>query len=250
MYESDIFQNKTALVTGGARGIGRAVCLMLAQYGARVAVNYRENREAADETVHRIEKSGGEGIAIRADVSAEKDVEEMVVAVRSQWGPIDLLVNNAGVVETVAHGTVTFEGWKRMFAVNADGPFLTTWAVKDDMIARGYGRIVNVSSLAGVVPKDNQIHYGSAKAALIAFTRHCARAFAPHNIRVNCVAPGLTNTALAQQADPGLVADIVAITPMGRMGEPEEIASTVKYLLSDDSSFVTGQTINACGGRT
>ena len=118
------------------------------------------------------------------------------------------------------------------------------------MIARNYGRIVNVSSLAGVVPKDNQIHYGSAKAALISFTRHCARAFARYNIRVNCVAPGLTNTDLARQANPGLIDQIVQLTPMGRMGEPEEIATTVKFLLSEDSGFITGQTIVACGGRT
>ena len=247
---SNLFTEKTAIVTGGARGIGRAICLMLASEGARVAVNYRENREAAEETLRQVEQLGGEGVTVQADVSCEEEVARLVSEARSRLGPIDLLVNNAGTVETVDHDKVTYEGWRHMFAVNTDGPFLMTWAVKDEMIARNYGRIVNVSSLAGVVPKDNQIHYGSAKAALISFTRHCARAFAPHNIRVNCVAPGLTNTDLARQANPKLIDQIVQITPMGRMGEPEEIATTVRFLLSDDSGFITGQTIVACGGRT
>ena len=130
-----------------------------------------------------------------------------------------------------------------------DGPFLTTWAVKDEMIARRYGRIVNISSLAGVVLKKNMIHYATSKAAIISFTRHCAEAFAPNNIRVNCVAPGLTNTDLAQSANPDQVQQLISITPLGRMAEPSEMASVVKFLLSDDSSFVTGQTVVACGGR-
>ncbi len=250
MSEAREFEGRTALVTGGARRIGRAVSMMLAAQGAKVGINYRANRAAAEDTLNEIVANGGTGILIQGDVSLEADVERMIEELGEQFGPTELLVNNAGIVETVGHESVTLEGWRRMFAVNADGPFLVTWAVKDEMIKRGYGRIVNVSSLAGVVPKENQIHYGSAKAALIAFTRHCARAFAPYNIRVNCVAPGLTNTELAQQANPDMIADIVAVTPLGRMGEPEEIAATVRYLLSDDSSFVTGQTINACGGRT
>ena len=247
---SKLFTDKTAIVTGGARGIGRSICLMLASEGARVAVNFRDNLVAAEETLSEIQGVGGVGLVAQADVSVEADVNRLVSYVRERFGPIDLLINNAGTVETVGHDEVTFKGWKHMFAVNADGPFLVTWAVKDEMIVRNYGRIVNISSLAGVVPKDNQIHYGSAKAALISFTRHCARAFARHNIRVNCVAPGLTNTELARQANPGLIDQIVQFTPMGRMGEPEEIATTVKFLLSDDSGFITGQTIVACGGRT
>jgi NAD(P)-dependent dehydrogenase (short-subunit alcohol dehydrogenase family) len=173
----------------------------------------------------------------------------MVARVRHQLGPIDLLVNNAGIATRAEHADLTFADWRRMFEVNLNGPFLTTWAVKDDMIARRYGRIVNVSSLAGLVTKPDMIHYATTKAALIAFTRHCAAALAPDNVRVNCVAPGLTNTDLASSADPGLVEQLIAVTPLGRIGEPAEIAAVVKFLLSDDSSFVTGQTVPACGGR-
>jgi 3-oxoacyl-[acyl-carrier protein] reductase len=126
---------------------------------------------------------------------------------------------------------------------------LTTWAVKDEMIARRFGRIVNISSLAGLVKKKDMVHYATAKAAVISFTRHCSEAFAGHNIRVNCVAPGLTETEMARSAAPELIARLIAITPMGRIGQPEEIASVVRFLLSEESSFVTGQTIVACGGR-
>ena len=137
-----------------------------------------------------------------------------------------------------------------MFAVNVDGPFLTTWAVKDGMIARRFGRIVNISSLAAILLKRNMIHYATTKAAVIAFTRHCAQAFAEHNVRVNCLAPGLTDTDLAQSGNPGMVEELIATTPLGRMADPGEMASVVRFLLSDDSSFVTGQTIVACGGRS
>jgi 3-oxoacyl-[acyl-carrier protein] reductase len=237
------------LVTGGSRGIGKAICRMLGAQGARVAINHVQNEEAARRTQCEIVDAGGEALIVRADVSQPDDVSRMVNAVREQFGPIELLVNNAGIAGMLAHDKLTFDDWQRMFAVNVNGPFLTTWAVKEQMIARQYGRIVNVSSLAGLRPKGEMIHYATAKAAVISFTRHCAAAFAGHNIRVNCVAPGLTDTELSRMADPELVQQLISITPMQRMGNPTEIAGVVKFLLSDDSSFVTGQTVVACGGR-
>ncbi|MBP88031.1 MAG: beta-ketoacyl-ACP reductase [Planctomycetaceae bacterium] len=247
--KDDIFSDRTALVTGGARGIGRSICEMLAGHGARVAVNYERNEQAAHETLASIENSAADAMIVQADVSDEEQVARMTEAVRERLGPIDLLVNNAGIASSTPHDELPFATWKRMFEVNVDGPYLTTWAVKDEMIAREYGRIVNISSLAGIKIKGRMISYATTKSALISFTRHCAEAFAPHNIRVNCVAPGLTNTELARSANPDMVEHLISITPMGRIGEPEEIASVVKFLLSDDSSFVTGQTVPACGGR-
>jgi len=244
-----LFQGRTALVTGGARGIGRAICQMLGEQGARVAINYAQHHEAALETLALIETAAERAITVQADVSNPGDVARMIQTVRGQLGPIDLLINNAGIASTVHHSEINYDNWKRMFAVNVDGPFLTTWAVKDEMIARQYGRIVNVSSLAGLKMKARMIHYATTKAALISFTRHCAESFAPYNIRVNCVAPGLTRTDLAQTANPELIEHLISITPMKRMAEPSEIASVVKFLLSDDSSFITGQTVSACGGR-
>ena len=185
----DSLKGRSALVTGGSRGIGRAICRVLAREGARVAVNYKENEKAALETVELLGGNAGRSIAVQADVSRELEVFRMVERVRSKLGPIELLVNNAGIAESVDHSKISFSSWKRMFEVNVDGPFLTTWAVKDEMIERQFGRIVNISSLSGLVRKKNQIHYGTTKAAVNSFTKHCAQAFAAFNVRVNCVAP-------------------------------------------------------------
>ena len=244
-----IFEDRTAVVTGGGRGIGRAICQMLAERGARVAVNFERNQQAADETISMIAGQAERAMAVQADVSESAAVDRMMRAVREQLGPIDFLINNAGIATTTSHHDLKYEDWKRMFDINVDGPFLTTWAVKDEMIERQFGRIVNVSSLAGIKIKPDMIHYATTKAALISFTRHCAQAFAPFNVRVNCVAPGLTDTDITRNGNLELVDHLIAVTPMKRMAEPAEIASVVKFLLSDDSSFVTGQTVPACGGR-
>tara|TARA_Y100000758_G_scaffold292016_1_gene246857 strand:- start:4784 stop:5533 length:750 start_codon:yes stop_codon:yes gene_type:complete len=244
-----IFEDRTAVVTGGGRGIGRAICQMLAERGARVAVNFERNQQAADETISMIAGQAERAMAVQADVSESAAVDRMMRAVREQLGPIDFLINNAGIATTTSHHDLKYEDWRRMFDINVDGPFLTTWAVKDEMIERQFGRIVNVSSLAGIKIKPDMIHYATTKAALISFTRHCAQAFAPFNVRVNCVAPGLTDTDITRNGNLELVDHLIAVTPMKRMAEPAEIASVVKFLLSDDSSFVTGQTVPACGGR-
>jgi NAD(P)-dependent dehydrogenase (short-subunit alcohol dehydrogenase family) len=245
-----IFEGRTAVVTGGSRGIGKAIACRLAREGARVAINYERNETAARETLAQIEREGGRGLIVQANVASPPDVDRLMATVRERLGPIDLLVNNAGIVENVPHGELTFARWRKMFDINLDGTFLATWAVKDEMIARRFGRIVNMASLAGLVKKKDMIHYATTKAAVISFTRHCSEAFAPHNIRVNCVAPGLIETDMARAADPNLVAQLIAITPMGRIGQPEEIAAVVRFLLSEESSFINGQTIAACGGRT
>jgi 3-oxoacyl-[acyl-carrier protein] reductase len=246
---TQIFEGRTAVVTGGSRGIGKAISCMLASEGARVVINYERNETAAQATAKLIEQSGGECLIVQANIASPPDVDRLIGTTREQFGPIELLVNNAGIAETVPHDQITFASWKHMFDVNLDGTFLTTWAVKDQMIARRFGRIVNIASLAGLVKKKNMIHYATAKAAVIAFTRHCAEAFAPHNVRVNCVAPGLTETELSRSANPGLIDQLIASTPLGRIAQPAEMASVVRFLLSDESSFITGQTIAACGGR-
>lgn len=244
-----LFSGRTALVTGGARGIGRAISLMLASEGAHVAVNYAGNEAAASETLGQVSALGAQCFLCRADVGVPEDVRRMVQDVESRLGPIDLLVNNAAITDGKRHDQLTFEDWKRIQAVDLDGPFLTIWAVKDGMLARGYGRIVNISSMAGAEPKKVSIAYATSKAGLMHFTRCCAAAFAPH-VRVNCIVVGMVDTDMLHKGAPvsgGAAA--LANTPMARIGQPEEIASVARFLLSDQSSFVTGDMIFASGGR-
>ncbi|MBM4069356.1 MAG: 3-oxoacyl-ACP reductase FabG [Planctomycetes bacterium] len=243
------FETKTALVTGGSRGIGRAICELLAAQGARVAVNYRDREKEAAETVAAIEADGGQAFAIRADVADADQVSGMVREVTSTFGPIDFLVNNAGVFHLLGVGEITPENWRQTLDVNLTGTYLATWAVKDAMLERGFGRIVNLSSIGGLRPRARAIAYSVSKAGVIAFTKSCAEAWASRNVRVNAVAPGLIDTEMIGGAEPELLDKLTAETPLGRIGTPTDVASVVAFLLSEESGFMTGQTLVVCGGR-
>jgi len=241
-------KGKTALVTGGSRGIGRATCLALAREGVRVAVNYVSNAEAARETVADIERLGAEAMMVEADVSDPESVAAMVAAVESGLGPVDLLVTSAGIAAMEHHSEMTFENWRRMLSVNLDGTYLPVMAVKDGMLDRGYGRIVCIASIAGLRARGRMITYSTSKAGVIAFSRSCAEAFAP-TIRVNCVAPGLIETDMGASAGAETMQRMSDDAFLKRIGQPEEIAETALFLLSERSSFTTGQTLVADGGR-
>lgn len=243
------FEGRVALVTGGSRGIGRATALRLAREGADVAVSYGSRRPPAEEVVREIHGLGRRALCMPCDVAKPDDVHRLVEETRRTLGPIDLVAHCGAISNLADHTQLSYDLWREMIDVNLTGAYLVVFAVKDEMIARRFGRIVNISSIAGLIKKKDMIHYATSKAAVIAFTRHCAEAFAPHNVRVNCVAPGLTETELSRAANPDLVDHLIAITPMGRMAQPEEMASVVRFLLSEESSFITGQTIVACGGR-
>jgi len=244
-----IFTGKTALVTGGSRGIGRACCIRLARAGANVAINFFSNEQAAVETARLVKAAGGTALAVRGDVSVSDDVERMVADVTDRLGPVDLLVNNAGVFDYVPHTETTREIWKRTLDVNLTGAFLVTWAVKDGMVARGFGRIVNMSSISALDPRPMSIAYAASKAGLVGLTKSLAAALAPHGIRVNAVAPGLIETEILDGVEPATLQWLIDATPMKRIGTPEEIADLVFFLLSDESRFTTGQTIVSDGGR-
>jgi 3-oxoacyl-[acyl-carrier protein] reductase len=240
---------RTALVTGGSRGIGRAVCMRLARDGARVAINYAQNEQAAREAQKLVEAEGAECLLIQADVSDPAAVAAMVATAERALGPIDLLVTSAGIALSEARGEVAFETWRRIMAVNLDGTFLPVMAVKDGMIARGFGRIVCFASIAGLRPRPAMLAYSTSKAAVVGFARSCSEAFAPH-VRVNCIAPGLIDTDMpAASLDAASRQRMIDATPLQRIGTPEEMAELALFLLSEQSSFTTGQVYVADGGR-
>ena len=248
MIEKDL-AGRTALVTGGGRGIGRAICVLLARAGARVAVNYVSGEETAHDTQRLIEAEGAECALVKADVSDADAVAAMVAAAEGALGPIDLLVTNAGIlIRAASHTDMTFEAWRRTMAVNLDGTYLPVMAVKDGMIERGFGRIVCMTSIGGLRPRPKVIAYSASKAAVIGFARSCSEAFAPQ-VRVNCVAPGIIETDMTSTLDDEAKQALIRATPLGRPGRPEEIAEMVLLLLSERSSYTTGQTFVTDGGR-
>ena len=248
MSEVD-FENRTVLVTGGSRGIGRACCRRVAQAGARVAINYHARQDDARETARLVESAGGQAMIVQADVADEQSVEAMVARVNDQFGPIEMLVNNAGIFELVGHDATTLDHWKRTLEVNLTGTYLVTWAVKDQMIAQKFGRIVNVSSIAALRARPNAIAYAASKAGVVAFTKSAAEALIPYNIRINAVAPGLIETEILEDVNENTRARLIEETPMKRIGQADEIADVVHFLLSEASRFMMGQTLVASGGR-
>jgi 3-oxoacyl-[acyl-carrier protein] reductase len=245
---SQAFTKRIALVTGGSRGIGRATALRLASEGADVAISYASRTRDAEETVAAIHALGRRALSVPCNVADSGEVQRLVDETRKQLGPIDLLVHCGAISNIKDHTELTEDIWREMIDVNLNGTYLVVFAVKDEMLQRGFGRIVTVSSIAALRPRKMQIHYASAKAGVIAMTRCCAEAFAP-KVRINCVAPGLIETEMAHVLPDSTIERIKSETPLGRLGTPEEIASVIRFLLSEESSFMTGHTLAASGGR-
>jgi len=235
---------RVALVTGGSRGIGRAIAVALAKAGAAVAVNYRERAEAAASVVEAILKSGGRAAAFAADISDARAVQNMSIEVEGQLGPIDILVNNAGRAAARGLDDISEEDFDRALAVNLKSAFLCTQAVLPAMRARGWGRIVNISSIGARIGAGSvSVAYGAAKAGLEGLTRAYAVRLAKEGVTVNAVAPGLIDTEMGA---PLIAAGVAARIPVGRVGTGEEIAEAVLLLVRD--AFITGQTIAVNGG--
>lgn len=243
------FANKVAVVTGGSRGIGLATAKQLASGGADVAIGYASRTDTAEMAVAELKSLGRRAIGVQCDVSRQDHVDELFRQTREQLGPIDYLAHCGAISNTATHQELDFERWKETIDCNLHGAFRAVFGVKDEMIARKSGSIVLISSVAALRPRANQIHYASAKAGVIALARCCAEAFAPHGVRVNCVAPGLIETEMMHVLSDTQISRIVEATPLGRVGRPEEVAEMVCFLLSERSSFTTGQCLVACGGR-
>ena len=250
MTDRDL-SGRVALVTGGSRGIGRAICRRLAKAGAWVAINHSSSDEAAAETLAEIGADGGEGGVYRADVSSFEATDAMFRSIETDRAPVDLLVTNAGIASFRDDVDMPVDLWRRILSVNLDGTFHCVWRAKAGMLAQGDGRIVCISSINGLAPStmrpDRLIAYGTSKSAIIGFSRNCATAFGPA-IRVNCVAPGLIDTDMTSGMSDEMRERIIASTPAGRTGTPEDIAELTYFLLSDAAGFITGQTYVASGG--
>ncbi len=243
------FQDKIALVTGGSRGIGRATALKLASEGAAVAVHYSRAAAKAEAVCEQIREIGQPAIPVQADIADRDAVARMVKTVTAELGTIGLLVNNAGDVGNRPFDALEPEHWDRIIAVNLTGPFNVLWAVKEGMVAEKFGRIVNVSSIAALAVRPDQLPYAAAKAGVISLTKSCCGPLAPHNVRINSVAPGAIATDMLGEVSEEMVEHLRSTTPLGRLGEPEEMADVIAFLLSEDSRYMTGSTLIASGGR-
>ena len=244
------FQGRVALVTGGSRGIGKETAFKLASEGASVAVHYSQSGvKAEDVCVEIYGEYRQKALPFQADISDREAVNRMVAAVTKELGTIDLLVNNAGDVGDMTFDELTPEHWDRIIAVNLTGPFNVLWAVKPGMIEQQFGRIVNVSSIAALAVRPNQLPYAAAKAGVISLTKSCCGPLAQHNIRINSVAPGAIATDMLGEVSPEMAEQLRSTTPLGRFGEPYEMADVIAFLLSEDSSYMTGSTVIASGGR-
>lgn len=242
-------QEKVVLVTGGSRGIGRATCLALAREGAAVVVHYATRRQAAEDVVSEIAHAGGSALALQADVAQEADVTAMAARVMERFGRLHVLVNNAGEVQRAKTESLTLQDWRRVLDVNLTGTFLCTRHLLPALRAAGSASVVNLSSIAGVRGGVLGPHYAAAKGGIIALTKFWARELLPHGIRVNAVAPTMTDTEMANAMWPGPQREALERqVPMGRFARPEEIASVIVFLASEESSYITGECLNVTGG--
>lgn len=239
---------KTAIVTGGSRGIGRAAALTLAEAGADVAVIYAGNTAAAEETVRLIEEKGRKGLAIQCDVADEAAVTAMVKDVKKELGRIDILVNNAGITRDGLLMIMKETDWQAVLDTNLTGAFHCTKAVTRLMMKQRSGSIINITSVVGETGNAGQANYAAAKAGLIGFTKSVAKELASRNIRCNAIAPGCIETDMTAVLGEDTVDAMIKTIPMGRVAQPEEVAKAVLFLASDDASYITGQTLNVDGG--
>lgn len=241
-------EGKVAIVTGASRGIGREIALELARQGANVVVNYAGSEAKANEVVDEINKLGKDAFAIQCDVSNADSVSEMVSAALEKFGQIDILVNNAGITKDNLLMRMKEQEWDDVININLKGVFLCTKAVTRQMMKQRSGRIINISSIVGVSGNPGQANYVAAKAGVIGLTKTTAKELSSRGITVNAVAPGFITTDMTDQLPEEVKTEMLKQIPLARFGEPKDIANVVTFLASDDSKYMTGQTLHVDGG--
>lgn len=241
-------QGKVALVTGASRGIGRAIALQLAADGAKVAINYLSSEAKANSVAEDIKKSGGEALVIQGDVGDSAAVDSMIKRLISEMGQVDILVNNAGIIHDTFTIRMSENDWDSVIESDLKGAFLCTKACLRHMIRQRAGRIINISSVAGIIGNPGQANYSAAKAGLIGFTKSLAREVASRNITVNAVAPGLIETDIISAIPKSARDSLIGMIPLGKPGRAEDVAAVVAFLSKDIASYITGQVIKVDGG--
>ena len=242
-------EGKVAIVTGASRGIGRAIAVALASEGAKVVVNYASSASAAEAVVAEINSldNGSEAIAVPADVSKEAEVDSLIKSAIDKWGRVDVLVNNAGITRDTLLLRMKLEDWQSVIDLNLTGVFLTSRAIAKIMLKQKSGRIINIASVSGLMGNAGQGNYSAAKAGVVGFTKTVAKELASRGITVNAVAPGFIATDMT--ADLKNTEEILKYIPLGRYGQPEEIAGMVRFLAADPAAaYITGQVFNVDGG--
>lgn len=243
-----VLNDSVAIVTGSGRGIGRAIALELAVAGAKVIVNYAGRIDKAEETVKLIREAGGECLAVQADVSQAADVDRLIKTTIDHFGKINILVNNAGITRDLLLLRMKEADWDAVLATNLKGVFLCTKAVSKGMLKQRAGVIVNISSVVGLSGNAGQANYAAAKAGIIGFSKSVAKEFASRGIRVNVVAPGYISTDMTETLAEGMQTEVLRAIPLGRLGRPEDVAKVVRFLVSPEASYITGQTLCVDGG--
>jgi 3-oxoacyl-[acyl-carrier protein] reductase len=241
-------EGKVALVTGASRGIGREIALELAKQGANVAVNYAGSEEKANEVVDEIKAIGKEAFSVKCDVSNSEEVAAMVKETVDRFGKLDILVNNAGITKDNLLMRMKEEEWDDVININLKGVFLCTKAVTRQMMKQRVGRIINITSVVGVSGNPGQANYVAAKSGVIGLTKTTAKELASRNITVNAIAPGFITTDMTDKLSEEVKSEMLKQIPLARLGEPKDIAKMTAFLASDDSSYITGQTLHINGG--